>query len=67
MSWEHCGDRLRFFAGDCSCEDDPRGREISVSLELGIATGEFDAPKHLYDQPTKTFGEAGRDQTSGAG
>src|SRR5438309_3106771 len=51
------GDRLSVYAGNGQCEDDPRGREITVSFEFGLPTGEFDAPKFLYDQPTRMWGD----------
>jgi hypothetical protein len=45
MSWrrwlDYYGDRVQYHIGDVTNEDDPRGREIGIQFEFGVATGQF--------------------------
>lgn len=40
----HGGDRWSFHVGDFTDPDDPRGREITGTVLLGVPTGEFTRP-----------------------
>lgn len=53
---EIIGGRVSVYIGNGQCEDDPRGRELTLAAEFGLPTGEFDPPKSLYFQPTRVYG-----------
>lgn len=50
-------DRVHYMLGDGSCPDDPRGREISVGLDFGIPTGQFDP--HPFERRGPEYGSWG--------